>query len=83
MSSNAFAQCEQDFSIALDRQQSFRNPMLSIKLTASNLSDLSVMVTAYLTQFDPYIYETAAALQGFDKDASVFYAIMTRNEVPK
>ena len=56
--------------------------MLTIKLTASNLSDLSVMVTAYLTQFNPYIYGTAASLQGFDKDASVFYAIMTRNETP-
>ena len=56
--------------------------MLSIKLTASNLSDLSVMVTAYLTQFDPYIYGTAASLQGFDQEAAVFYAIMTRNETP-
>jgi hypothetical protein len=56
--------------------------MLTIKLTASTLDELAVAVTAYLIEFDPYIYGTAAALQGFDQDASVFYAIMTRNETP-
>jgi hypothetical protein len=57
--------------------------MLTIKLTASTLDELAAAVTAYMIEFDPYIYGTAASLQGFDQDNSVFYAIMTRNEAPK
>lgn len=56
--------------------------MLTIKLTASTLDELAAAVTAYMIEFDPYIYGTAASLQGFDQDNSVFYAIMTRNETP-
>ena len=82
MSSNAFAQYEQEFSIALDRQESFRSPMLSIRITAATLEDLSVLVTAYLTQFDPYIYGTCAALQGYNADERVYWAIMNRNAKP-
>ena len=57
--------------------------MLTIRLTAATLDELAAAVTAYLIEFDPYIYGTAAALQGFDQEHSVFFAIMTRNEVPK
>ena len=57
--------------------------MLTIRLTASTLDELATAVTAYMIEFDPYIYGTAAALQGFDQEHSVFFAIMTRNEAPK
>ena len=57
--------------------------MLTIRLTAATLDELATAVTAYMIEFDPYIYGTAAALQGFDQENSVFYAIMTRNESPK
>lgn len=57
--------------------------MLTIRLTAATLDELATAVTAYMIEFDPYIYGTAAALQGFDQENSVFYAIMTRNEAPK
>ena len=57
--------------------------MLTIRLTASTLNELAAAVTTYMIEFDPYVYGTAATLQGFDQEASVFYAIMTRNETPK
>ena len=57
--------------------------MLTIRLTAATLDELATAVTAYMIEFDPYIYGTAAALQGFDQENSVFFAIMTRNEAPK
>ena len=57
--------------------------MLTIKLTASTLDELAAAVTAYMIEYDPYVYGTAAALQGFDQENSIFYAIMTRNETPK
>ena len=57
--------------------------MLTIRLTAATLDELATAVTAYMIEFDPYIYGTAAALQGFDRENSVFFAIMTRNEAPK
>ena len=57
--------------------------MLTIRLTASTLDELAAAVTAYLIEFDPYIYGTAASLQGFDQENSVFYAIMTRNGTAK
>ena len=56
--------------------------MLTIRLTAATLDELAAAVTAYLIEYDPYVYGTAAALQGFDQENSVFYAIMTRNETP-
>ena len=57
--------------------------MLTIRLTTATLGELATAVTAYMIEFDPYIYGTAAALQGFDQENSVFFAIMTRNEAPK
>ena len=57
--------------------------MLTIRLTAATLDELATAVTDYMIEFDPYIYGTAAALQGFDQENSVFFAIMTRNEAPK
>ena len=57
--------------------------MLTIRLTASTLDELATAVTTYMIEFDPYVYGTAASLQGFDQENSIFYAIMTRNETPK
>ena len=57
--------------------------MLTIRLTASTLDELAAAVTAYMIEFNPYFYGTAAALQGFDQENSVFYAIMTRIETIK
>ena len=57
--------------------------MLTIRLTAATLDELATAVTAYMIEYDPYVYGTAAALQGFDQENSIFYAIMTRNETPK
>jgi hypothetical protein len=55
--------------------------MLTIKLTASTLDELATAVTAYLIEFDPYVWGAAATQQG--QQDGVYFAIMTRNDTPK
>ena len=57
--------------------------MLTIRLTASTLDDLSAQISAYQIEFDPYVWGTAVSQQGRDQNEGVYFAIITRSDKPK
>ena len=57
--------------------------MLTIRLTASTLDDLSAQISAYQIEFDPYVWGTAVSQQGRDQNEGVYFAIITRSDTTK